>query len=191
MISDLNTIYKAIEPFIKESNISLSLDSFIEYAGAEIDYKTIDDITYKTFDITSIKLKLSGVNSYLADRYGFESKVISQIKDYDSIFNQDEETTYNVDVVFYIAEDNVIRQYQVISLVELQYGGDSQEIIEFYNTDLYSSGIVTSLFDYYRLYFYPDNIPEEMLKPIDELVESERALIKMLLIYLKKTSEMV
>lgn len=182
MISDLTTIYKAIEPFIKESNISLSLDSFHEYEGAEIDYKTIGDITYKTFDITSIKLKLSGVNSYLNDRYGFESKVISQIKDYDSIFNQDEETTYNVDVVFYITEDNVIRQYQVISLVELQYGGDSQEIIEFYNTDLYSSGIATSLFDYYRLYFYPKNIPEEMLKPIDELVESERSLIKMLLI---------
>lgn len=182
MISDLTIIYDAIKPFIKEKNISLSFDSFVENECAETDIKDICDFLLNTIEIKSLKLKHSGVNNYLAQKFGFNSKTVELIKEYDLLFNANEETTYHLECGYYLTDEGNIKQYQVISLVELQYGGDSQEIIEFNDSDPYTNGVSDAIFEYYKLYFYNDSIPTELVKPIDELVESERSLIRMLLI---------
>lgn len=183
MLKELQIIYDTIKPFIQNKGIDLSFEKFVKEKYVFIHNITIENETYTSFSF-HIKLAEEGIYDYLNSNFGFKSKVVSLIEKYNDVFNHQHEKVYGHSYNNFIDLNGCIQEMQVISLMDLDYGGDNYDIVEVKDKviDLNDESVKQVIFDYYKSYFMDGNIEQEYHKMIDELTDEEINIIKMILI---------
>lgn len=178
-----STVYNNTVYFFEKKNIS-KRELQDNHSGLFYVYNLHEHLTEDESEVFKIEEghKLSKeFAAYLNNKFYFESKLEALIKIYDDFFNlEKEDEIYHISFLFFIDKKNQLKFARTFQFYNLEYLDNHILLIEQIDSKLES--FEEKLMHYYTTFFFKEDFPEEFNKPFSKLTESEKHVLKMLLI---------